>query len=170
MRIYLTGYMASGKTTIGKEIAERLGYAFTDLDDSIEQAAGRSISAIFEQEGEPAFRLLEEIALKETAALENVVIACGGGTPCWYDNMQQMNTTGLTIWINTSGELIVERLLAARLQRPLVAALTDAQLAAHVHTQLQQRLPFYQQAQVEHQPHAETIEQLVLRITKIIYK
>jgi shikimate kinase len=170
MRIYLIGYMASGKTTLGAELATALEWPFTDLDDVIIHTAGKTVSRIFEEDGENTFRLLEQQALHQSFSLPHAVIACGGGTPCWFDNMVMMNANGITVWINAPEAFIIDRLLAARAQRPLVAALTDAALRAHVSAQLQQRLPFYRQAQAHWNPLYETQEDLFQHLRQAVHK
>ncbi|MFN5829806.1 MAG: shikimate kinase, partial [Bacteroidota bacterium] len=88
--VYLTGFMGSGKTTVGKKLAAQLNYTFIDLDSYIEKQEGRSISELFNEHGENYFREVEHQCLQTLLKLEKLVIACGGGTPCFYDAMQQM--------------------------------------------------------------------------------
>lgn len=170
MRIYLIGYMASGKTTIGNTLAGLLHIAFTDMDAMIAATEGLSVADIFEQQGEAYFRRAEQAALRQTFLMENVLIACGGGTPCFENNMEQMNRNGLTIWLNTPLETIYERLLKARQQRPLLAGIDDAALWLHVQRQIKERLPFYSRAHMMYEPHRELPEQLCGRIKEIVNK
>ncbi|HOR39786.1 MAG TPA: shikimate kinase, partial [Paludibacteraceae bacterium] len=97
-RIFLIGYMGAGKTTIGEQLAERLGYKFLDMDHVIEEKMQQSVSQIFSEKGEEEFRRLERECLEEISTEQNVVVATGGGAPCFYDNMERMNAYGLTVY------------------------------------------------------------------------
>ena len=99
MKIFLTGFMGSGKTYWGRIWSRQLGLDFYDLDELIEKKEGKTISTIFEKEGEDHFRKLEATALKAFAETENGIIACGGGTACFNDNMQWMNEQGVTVFL-----------------------------------------------------------------------
>ena len=170
MRIYLIGYMASGKTTIGNTLAGLLHIAFTDLDALIEATEGCSVADIFQQRGEAYFRRAEQAALQQTFKMDDVLVACGGGTPCFENNMAAMNAHGLTVWLNTRLETIYERLLKARNQRPLLAGTSDADLWLHIQQQMKERLPFYSQAQLMYEPHREPPAQLCARIQQTVNK
>jgi shikimate kinase len=141
--------MGSGKSTIGRLLAEDLHVPFIDLDDQIEQKEGVSVSRIFAEKGEDFFRGLEAAVLREMVADESsFVLACGGGTPCFFENMAFMNGQGITIWLNTPEEVMVERLLMAPDQRPLVSGLSREALAAFVSERLSQRKQWYSQARL----------------------
>src|SRR5699024_2429690 len=109
MRIYLLGFMGAGKTYWGQKLKFTLNLPFYDLDQVIEAEEGLSIPEIFENFGENHFRLLETEYLKKVSESENVLVSCGGGTPCFMDNMSVMKEMGLTIWLNTSLEMMVDR-------------------------------------------------------------
>jgi shikimate kinase len=130
VRIYLTGFMGSGKTTVGRALAERLGVAFADLDDLVEVRAGRSIRAIFEESGEGEFRRLEREALVELAArpdLEGAVVATGGGTMAFEPCARLLAASGLTVWLNPTFATIVERIGGlGKADRPLFREETQA--------------------------------------------
>lgn len=145
--IFLIGYMGCGKTTLGRALAERCAVEFTDLDDYIEARAGMSIPEIFARQGEGAFRQLERAALEAMADGGGWrVVACGGGTPCFGDNMALMAGIGTTVFLDPPPERLIERLAAARSGRPLIAALSDDELPPFVEAQLAKRLPHYSQA------------------------
>ena len=146
-RIFLVGYMCAGKTTIGSELAIKLGYRFIDLDLYIEQKQGKSISAIFANQGEPFFRELEREALEDMIGQENVVIATGGGTPCQGDNMVRMNQNGTTVFLNPSLDELVARLEIGKHTRPLLKDKTPAEMRHFIEEMMAQRLPYYSQAQ-----------------------
>ena len=141
--IYLIGYMGSGKSTLGKALAQRCEVEFIDLDDYIEARAGKKIREIFADDGEAAFRDLERRMLLEVSGKDCVLVACGGGTPCFGDNMELMNSHGTTILLQTSHERLFERLKRGRHKRPLIASLTDEELDVFIIEQLAKRMPHY---------------------------
>lgn len=141
--IFLIGYMGCGKSTLGKALAQRCDIEFIDLDVYIETRTGKKIREIFAYEGEAAFRELEREMLLEVSEKANVLVACGGGTPCFGDNMSLMNSRGITVLLQTSHERLFERLKRGRQKRPLIAALTDEQLDVFIEEQLEKRMPHY---------------------------
>lgn len=146
MRIFLLGYMGSGKTTLGKGLAEELQLAFTDLDEAIEKKFGRDIPAIFATDGEQHFREMEHQVLEEVMEQENIVVATGGGTPCFFDNMDQMNRAGITIYLKLSADTLTERLEANPMGRPMLEGKTGHELHHLIAEKLQEREPYYLQA------------------------
>lgn len=143
------GYMCAGKTTIGKALAKKLGYSFYDLDWYIEERFHTKVSRIFAEEGEARFRDMEQRMLHEVAEFENVVISCGGGTPCFFDNMEYMNSVGSTFYLKASPETILSHLAMSRGERPLLKGKSPEELRTFVTDQLQQREPYYAKAQYE---------------------
>lgn len=148
MIIYLIGFMGSGKSHTGRRLAEARGVPFVDLDDWIEVHSGLSIAQIFNAEGEKGFRKREQKALHQTVSLERAVVACGGGTPCFFDNMEWMNARGLTVFLDTPAALILERLRKEREHRPLIRDLNEAELGQYIRNKLAERRPCYEQAKV----------------------
>lgn len=144
--IFLIGYMGCGKTTLGRAVSRMAGMEFIDLDAYIENRFHTTVSAIFAERGEDGFRRLERAMLEEVAAFENAVIACGGGTPCFFDNMALMNSCGTTVWLDTERQRICERLLRNRSRRPLLAGKSDRELCDFVAEAMAAREPFYSQA------------------------
>ena len=145
-RIILIGYMGAGKTTIGKALAREMGLDFYDLDWYIEDRFHKKIPAIFAESGEEGFRDIERKMLHEVAEFENVVISCGGGTPCFFDNMDYMNAQGETVYLNATPAVLKEHLLMGKSQRPLIQGKTPDELEAYIEESLKTRLPFYQKA------------------------
>lgn len=148
MNIFLIGYMASGKTTFGEALAKRLNRKFIDLDQYIEKKTGETISEIFAKEGHNGFRNIEKENLREIAKEENAVIACGGGTPCFFDNMEFLNENGLTVFLETSKPVLLRRLVELNHTRPLVAGKSESEIASIIEEQLNTRLPFYEKAKI----------------------
>lgn len=135
--------MAAGKSTFGRALAASRGWSFLDLDEEIERREGRGIPEIIASEGEEAFRAIESRLLKETASMRQTVVACGGGTPCWRDNMEFMTLHGQTLWLVASPARIVERILEAGPTRPLVAGKSRGELEEFVTCHLRRRQPYY---------------------------
>lgn len=149
MRIYLVGFMGSGKSFLGKKIAENLHFRFIDLDEKIESGEGKTVSQIFSGDGEQAFRRLEAKYLRNTGELLNTVIATGGGTPCFFENMEWMNQNGLTIYLKTTPELLAARLSAEKSNRPLISGLDEKNLLDFIQKKLSERAWHYEQAHFE---------------------
>ncbi|MHB9141455.1 MAG: shikimate kinase [Paludibacter sp.] len=146
-RIFLIGYMGSGKTTIGKLLAARLGFSFVDMDKHIEEKEFKSVSQIFAEKGESEFRLIEQKCLHEVAEFENIVISTGGGAPCFFDNIRFMNTHGTTVYLKLSAAELADRLESSRAnKRPLLAERKGEELQQFIAEGLAKREPFYEQA------------------------
>lgn len=146
-RIFLTGYMGAGKTTLGKAYAQAMSLDFIDLDWYIEGRFHKTVREIFSERGEEGFRQLEQRMLHEVAEFENVIISTGGGTPCFFDNMDYMNASGITVFLNVSTDVLFRRLKAGKQKRPLLANKTDEELKSSIVEALQARMPFYLKAQ-----------------------
>lgn len=146
--IFILGYMASGKTTFGRALAKALGREFIDLDFFIEQRFHTTIRRIFEEEGEEAFRRKEAAMIREAGEFYNVVVACGGGTPCFHDNLPYMKSRGLTVLMDTSPERIVKRLTLNNARRPLMAGKSEKEMAEAVKAGLRERNQFYRGAEI----------------------
>jgi len=143
-RIFLVGYMGSGKTTMGKLLAQQLGLSFLDLDAYIEGKFHRTIAQIFEQEGEAGFREIEQRFLHEVAEFEDVVVATGGGAPCFYDNMAYMNEQGITVYLKMTADQLAERLALSKTGvRPLISNKSKAELQQFISEGLSKREGFY---------------------------
>lgn len=145
-RILLIGFMAAGKTTLGKALARDLGLQFIDLDHYIENRYHNTVSQLFADRGEEGFRQIERNMLHEVTEFEDVIIATGGGTPCFYDNMEYMNSKGITVFLQASVDVIYTRLTIARVQRPLVKGKTADELRQYIADMLEMRSPYYTRA------------------------
>ncbi len=151
MKIFLWGLMGAGKTSLAKNISHHIrGLRFFDLDLLIEGKTGRSISGIFSQEGEEAFRTIESQILRETIGTsDNFVLATGGGTPVFFDNAELMRASGLTIYLKASPEMLAQRLWPEKNKRPLIAnAQSPADLRSILEGLLKKREPYYLQAHI----------------------
>lgn len=148
-RIFITGYMGSGKTTTGEIVAGLLGYAFIDLDKKIGQLQGCPIHEIFETRGESFFRQIEREALMETAAYGKIVVATGGGCPAFENNMQWMNENGTTVYLRCHPGVLFHRLAPAKKERPLLSKLSDIDLMGYISAHLEERGPVYETAMIK---------------------
>lgn len=146
-RILLIGFMGSGKTTLGRALAEELGLEFIDLDHYIELRHSKSINRIFAECGEEGFRIIERNLLHEVCEIENVVISAGGGTPCFFDNIDYMNGHGDTVYLKVSDDRLFARLRLAKSRRPLLKDKTDEEMRIFIKEQLKLREPFYSKAE-----------------------
>lgn len=145
-RIILIGYMGAGKTTIGKALSKELGIIFYDLDWYIESRMRKTVSEIFAERGEEGFRQIEYNMLHEVAEFEDVIISCGGGTPCFFDNMDYLNQQGQVVYLKAEPEVLYKHLLMAKVERPLLKGKSKEELLKFIKEQLDKREPFYTKA------------------------
>ena len=146
--IFLIGFMGSGKTHWGKIWAAKSGLQFFDLDAVIEQEEKKSIAEIFEQNGEAYFRQRETEVLKTFTQKQHCIIACGGGTPCFNNNMQWMNDNGQTIYLLATPNQILQRVITEQEQRPLIKDFSPEDLMLFIENKLKEREPFYSNAKI----------------------
>lgn len=157
--------MGSGKTTIGRWVAERLQLSFVDMDAHIEERYHKTVAEIFAEQGEVKFRELERKCLLEVAEYENVLIATGGGTPCFFDNMEVMNKQGETIYIRLTPKELSDRLQATNIhKRPLLAKYREDELEAFIADNLAEREPFYNRAKHAVSGTDEEIEEQIIKV------
>jgi len=147
--IFIIGYMGTGKTTFGRALAKATGLEFIDLDFYIEQRFHRSIKEIFREKGESEFRRVEANLLREAGEFSNIVIACGGGTPCFGGNMGYMNSRGLTIQLYADTERLIERYRLRPGKRPLLDGMDDDELRSFIKEHLEKRQPYYEMANIK---------------------
>ena len=145
-RIILIGYMGAGKTTIGKALSKELGIIFYDLDWYIESRMRKTVSEIFAERGEEGFRKIEYNMLHEVAEFEDVIISCGGGTPCFFDNMDYLNQKGQVVYLKAEPEVLYKHLQMAKVERPLLKGKSKEELLTFIKEQLDKREPFYTKA------------------------
>ena len=146
MKIFLIGYMGSGKSTAGKKLASKLGMDFNDLDEHIESETGETIEQIFDLKGEDVFREMEHNALKSFLEKDNLILSAGGGTPCFFGNMELMNQNGVTIYLKMSADSLASRLVNAKKKRPLIRDMSEFDLKKFITANLEKREPFYLQS------------------------
>ena len=168
-RIYLIGYMGVGKTTVGKKLAKLLDIGFIDLDKFIESKYYKTVPELFTERGESEFRLIEQKTLKEVSEIENVVISTGGGTPCFFDNVELMNQTGITVYIQAEPEELAARLRTSKTVRPIVSGKAKEELYSFISNHLSERERFYTQAQIIYKTnHLVTKEDVHLTVDEIV--
>jgi len=156
MRIFLIGFMGSGKTHWGTRLAEKLQIPFYDLDAVIVNNEGMNISEIFSSKGEEYFRYMEKQTLEDLVTREEkFVLSAGGGTPCFFNNIKFMKRSGKVLWLNTSLEALNQRLLKEKITRPLLRGITEAGLRAYIIRKLSERKMYYEQADL--MVHEETV-------------
>lgn len=160
-RIILIGYMASGKTTLGKKLANKLNIPFIDVDAKIEELEGCSISEIFLLKGEKGFRLLETDFLKTYCFPESFVLSTGGGMPCFNDNMKTLNALGTTFYLKRPVKELVNRLVSAKEKRPLVEGKSIEELEAFITDTLIIRSPFYEASKFVLNRENQTVEEII---------
>lgn len=138
-----------GKTTVGKGLAKLLDVDFIDLDKFIQNKYRKTITELFREKGEDGFRKIEQSALRELTDFENIVLSTGGGTPCFFDNMDTMNNAGTTVYISATPEELAARLSASKTERPLIAGKTHDELIRFITQHLADRERYYKKAHIE---------------------
>ena len=166
MNIYLVGYMGSGKSTIGKLLSGKIGFSHLDLDDFFEENYRISIMDFFRKYDEGVFRRIETNMLKKTIAYSNHIISTGGGTPCFNNNMEIINTNGFSVYIQMHPKSLFDRLKHARRPRPRTITLDDEALKKRIKEDMVVREKYYQQAQMEVKGEDIDIDALAAKITE----
>ena len=147
MLVFLIGFMGCGKTTLGKSVAKKLNWQFIDLDHYIENLKESSIDKIFQTEGEEQFRKYEHEALLDIIETShNIIISTGGGTPCYYNNIDIMNKHGLTIYLETKVGVLQNKLTFSKRERPLLKNMNNKELTDYINKKLSEREPIYKKA------------------------
>jgi shikimate kinase len=148
MRIFLVGFMGSGKTHWGRIWADRLGLTFYDLDEVFVETKNESIIDFFDKHGEREFRREESVLLKTFDQKDDYILACGGGTPCYFDNMQWMKSHGTTIYLHATAQQLFDRVITEKEHRPLIQDLPDEMLLGFIKAKLQERKGLYMQSEI----------------------
>ena len=167
MNLFLIGLPGSGKSTLGKYLSKKLNYHFIDTDDIISKKEGSGIEEIFANKGESYFRKLESDTLKEVIKTDNTVISTGGGTPCFFDNMEIINQNGLSVFLNIPVRDITKRLLeSGDKNRPLIKGKNPSQIQEFLEEKLRERIPFYSKATIEFTDTLITADMIVEEILR----
>ncbi|MDD7317205.1 MAG: shikimate kinase [Prevotella sp.] len=167
-RIILIGYMGAGKTTIGRALSRELDMMFYDLDWYVETRMHRSVAQIFAEKGEEGFRKIEHSMLHEVAEFENVIISCGGGTPCHFDNMDYLNLQGETVYLKARPEVLCGHLKMGRVERPLIKGKDEEELLRFITGQLEERESYYNKAKYQLDVSLmDTYEKIKISVTEV---
>ena len=165
MKIFLVGFMGCGKTYLGQQLAHKLRLPFFDLDHQIEEKEGKTIAAVFKDTGEEYFRLLEkEVLYLLSESHDSFVMATGGGTPCFYNNIGYMKNGGTVMWLHCSADIIYNRLITEKEKRPLVKDLDGSELYAYIVKKYADRKIYYEQAQITINEDEPKLELLISKI------
>ncbi|HOI31946.1 MAG: shikimate kinase [Bacteroidales bacterium] len=167
-RIYLVGYMGVGKSTIARKLANLLNWEVMDLDQVFETRYKISVPDFFNRYDEKLFRKLERSLLQESVAHSHTIISTGGGTACFYDNMDWMNQNGLTVFLKMSAGCLSNRLLNAKKKRPLISGQSREQLHAFIKQHLQKRAIYYTQAKLHFEAESPDIQELAELVKPLI--
>jgi len=146
MRIFLIGFMGCGKSTMGRSLASMLNLTFIDLDTYIEGKYFKTVPQIFAEEGEAEFRKKEHKVLEEVSLFDDVIVATGGGAPCFFDNLELMNRAGYCVFLDVEINTLVNRLIHSKTERPLIKGKTPEELKSFIAELMLKRRPFYEKA------------------------
>lgn len=159
--IFLVGFMGVGKTTLAKKLASKLGYTWLDTDQEIEKRVGMKVSEIFEVRGEAYFRALEKQFVDELIPNQNIIIATGGGLPCFNENMTKLNELGISIYLERTPKELFSRVKQATNSRPLIANKSDEELLEYIETTMEKRREIYLQSDLIADRFSQTPEKLI---------
>lgn len=165
--LFLVGYMGAGKTTVAKELSMYYGFKYIDLDLYIEKKMRQKIEDVFKERGEDGFRIIERICLGEIADQSGVVVALGGGTPCFFDNMSVIKRAGTTVFLRMKVENLFKRLSGAHVRRPLLTGKSGDELYDFIKRQLEQRTMYYSKSDIIIDADGLSSEEIV---NKIVYE
>jgi len=170
MNIYLIGAMGSGKSTVGRKLAAKLGWAFRDTDSMIEEAEGMSVANLFISFGEEAFRRMESSVINELAGETDLVVSCGGGTPCFNDNMEIMKNNGVVVYLKMSPEALLKRVEPGKDTRPLIRSLEGDELLEKISSLLKEREELFEKAHITINGLSVNLSELIDEIDSFINK
>jgi shikimate kinase len=168
MRVYLIGFMGAGKTHWGKKLSQKMQLPFFDLDDEVQQYASMSIAEIFANDGEEYFRELEANVLRSITDLQKgFVMSCGGGTPCYFKNIDLMKSKGVVVWLNTPTDMLMNRLMLEKDKRPLIRDLSEEQLKSFIIKKMADRSIYYEQAALKVDESQINLDELIKSILHV---
>lgn len=144
--LFIIGYMGCGKTTFGRALSQATGLRFIDLDLYIEERFRKTVRQIFDDKGEGEFRAIEKEMLHKAGEMSDCIVSCGGGTPCFFDNMDRMNAAGITVWLQARPDTLLRRLIVAQATRPKLNGMSHSDLEAYIASETAAREPFYSRA------------------------
>ena len=170
MKVYLLGFMGSGKSTVGRLLADQMKLDFIDFDRYIEQETGKTIAELFDSGGEDKFRELEHLHLKKILSKDNVVIALGGGTPCFHDNMNLIQANGKSVYLKVDAEILLKRLIKGKAKRPLIRDLNETELKHFIEDRLAKRISYYSKADFTLQVGKMETKEVTYEVYKIASK
>lgn len=171
VRIFLIGYMGAGKTTLGRALAKTMNLQFIDLDDFIVSRYHKTIKEIFAESGEAGFRDIERRSLKEVSEYEDVIVSLGGGTPCFFDNMDIVNASGVSVYLKPTEDVLLRRLIKGKHKRPLLADKSDDEILQVIREQLAWREPYYLKANITFEAsHLENKEDIHFNAEKLAHQ
>ena len=160
--------MGAGKTTTARRLAQRMGWEVVDTDALFEEKYKISVNDFFNKYDEPLYRKLESEVLKATESLEHVVVSTGGGTACYFDNMEWMNQHGLTVFMRISPQAAVDRVIHSRHKLPLAEGKSEEELTEFVNRHYASRMPFYEQAQITVKSEDFDLEDAIKKISELL--
>lgn len=153
--------MGAGKSKLGRSLANSIGVDFIDLDDEIVRLQNQSISKIFEENGESGFRKIEKQVLMDWIKRDNYLMACGGGTPCYKNNMDLMNASGSTVYLDVPQEILLSRLSNSKVKRPLIQGMTKSELESYIDNKIDERKPYYLKSKIWINPIETSLDTIV---------
>ncbi len=159
--IFLVGFMGAGKTTLAKKLASKLSYSWLDTDQEIEKKEGIKISEIFKVRGEAYFRTLEKQLVDDLIPNQNIIIASGGGLPCFNDNMSKLNKLGITIYLERTPKELFQRVKQATNSRPLIADKSDEELLEYIKNTMEKRREIYLKSTIIADRFSQTSEKII---------
>lgn len=153
--------MGAGKSKLGRSLANNIGVDFIDLDDEIARVHNQSLRKIFEEKGEPGFREIEKEVLKDWIKRDNYLMACGGGTPCYKNNMDLMNASGSTVYLDVPSDVLLSRLSNSKVNRPLIQGMTKSELKIYIDNKINERKPYYLKSKIWINPIETSLDTIV---------
>lgn len=167
-KIFLLGFMGCGKSTFGKKLASKLNWNFIDLDDYIEEKEGERIVDIFKHRGEAYFRGLETKAVEATAKMKRTIISTGGGTPCFNNNIESINSLGLSVYIKLSPTVLKKRLLNETNKRPLLSGFNEDELLTFIVSKLAEREDDYLKSEIIFNFNEDAVPNFIEKIKEVV--